>query len=290
MTLLLSAEVDRAVAVCQGGVSCLAGHQSFAAGRGACSTCASWSTPTARRSLRSSRGSTARCSGDALGEVARGLENIEFACGIPNLLKGGYSEQASTGIDVYSIKQPLGVVAGITPFNFPGMVPMWMFANALGVRQHVHPQAEREGSVGEHVHRRTAEAGRPARRLLQRRQRRQGGRRPHPRAPRHRRGQLRRLHTDRQVHLRDRHPNGKRVQALGGAKNHMLVLPDADLDMAADAAVSAGLRLGRRAVHGHLRRARQRRRSPTRWSTRSRSASRRSRSVRPASPRARWAR
>ncbi|HSB84945.1 MAG TPA: aldehyde dehydrogenase family protein, partial [Ilumatobacteraceae bacterium] len=68
---------------------------------------------------------------DAMGEVARGLENIEFACGIPNLLKGGYSEQASTGVDVYSIKQPLGVVAGITPFNFPGMVPMWMFANAL---------------------------------------------------------------------------------------------------------------------------------------------------------------
>ena len=63
--------------------------------------------------------------------MARGLENIEFACGIPNLLKGGYSEQASTGVDVYSIKQPLGVVAGITPFNFPAMVPMWMFANAL---------------------------------------------------------------------------------------------------------------------------------------------------------------
>ena len=68
---------------------------------------------------------------DALGEVARGLENVEFACGIPNLLKGGYSEQASTGVDVYSIRQPLGVVAGITPFNFPAMVPMWMFANAL---------------------------------------------------------------------------------------------------------------------------------------------------------------
>ena len=68
---------------------------------------------------------------DALGEVARGLENIEFACGIPHLLKGGYSEQASTGVDVYSIRQPLGVVAGITPFNFPAMVPMWMFANAL---------------------------------------------------------------------------------------------------------------------------------------------------------------
>src|SRR4051794_30724081 len=68
---------------------------------------------------------------DALGEVARGLENIEFATGIPHLLKGGYSEQVSTGVDVYSIRQPLGVVAGITPFNFPAMVPMWMFANAL---------------------------------------------------------------------------------------------------------------------------------------------------------------
>src|SRR5687768_15890739 len=68
---------------------------------------------------------------DAMGEVARGLENIEFACGIPNLLKGGFSEQASRGIDVYEIRQPLGVVAGITPFNFPAMVPMWMFANAI---------------------------------------------------------------------------------------------------------------------------------------------------------------
>ena len=68
---------------------------------------------------------------DAMGEVARGLENIEFACGIPNLLKGGFSEQASRGIDVYQIRQPLGVVAGITPFNFPAMVPMWMFANAI---------------------------------------------------------------------------------------------------------------------------------------------------------------
>ena len=68
---------------------------------------------------------------DAMGEVARGLENIEFACGVPNLLKGGFSEQVSTGVDVYSIRQPLGVVAGITPFNFPAMVPMWMFANAI---------------------------------------------------------------------------------------------------------------------------------------------------------------
>src|SRR5205823_13703933 len=68
---------------------------------------------------------------DAMGEVARGLENIEFACGIPNLLKGGFSEQASRGVDVYQIRQPLGVVCGITPFNFPAMVPMWMFANAI---------------------------------------------------------------------------------------------------------------------------------------------------------------
>src|SRR3954451_20877465 len=69
--------------------------------------------------------------GDAAGEVARGLENVEFACGIPHLLKGGYSEGAATGVDVYSLRQPLGVVAGITPFNFPAMVPMWMFANAI---------------------------------------------------------------------------------------------------------------------------------------------------------------
>src|SRR5262252_3665141 len=68
---------------------------------------------------------------DAMGEVARGLENIEFACGIPNLLKGGFSEQASRGVDVYQIRQPLGIVAGITPFNFPAMVPLWMFPNAI---------------------------------------------------------------------------------------------------------------------------------------------------------------
>ena len=68
---------------------------------------------------------------DALGEIARGLENLEFACGIPTLMKGGFSEQASTGVDVYQIRQPLGVVAGITPFNFPAMVPMWMFGNAI---------------------------------------------------------------------------------------------------------------------------------------------------------------
>ena len=85
---------------------------------------------------------------DAMGEVARGLENIEFACGVPNLLKGGFSEQVSTGVDVYSIRQPLGVVAGITPFNFPAMVPMWMFAERDRVREHVRAEAVGEGSVG----------------------------------------------------------------------------------------------------------------------------------------------
>ena len=177
--------------------------------------------------------------GDALGEVARGLENIEFACGIPNLMKGGYSEQASTGVDVYSIKQPLGVVAGITPFNFPAMVPMWMFANALACgNTFVLKPSEKDPSASMFIGELLKQAGLPdgcfnvvngdkvaVDRLLE--------------------------HPDVQaVSFVGSTPiaryiyetgtkNGKRVQALGGAKNHMLVLADADLDMAADAAVSA---------------------------------------------------
>ncbi len=176
---------------------------------------------------------------DALGEVARGLENIEFACGVPNLMKGGYSEQASTGIDVYSIKQPLGVVAGITPFNFPAMVPMWMFANALACgNTFVLKPSEKDPSASMFIGELLKQAGLPdgcfnvvngdkvaVDRLLE--------------------------HPDVQaVSFVGSTPiaryiyetgtkNGKRVQALGGAKNHMLVLADADLDMAADAAVSA---------------------------------------------------
>src|ERR1700680_1052889 len=85
---------------------------------------------------------------DAIGEVSRGLENIEFACGIPNLLKGGFSEQSSRGIDVYQIRQPLGVVAGITPFNFPAMVPMWMFANGIACgNTFILKPSERDPSV-----------------------------------------------------------------------------------------------------------------------------------------------
>ncbi|MEN9647129.1 MAG: methylmalonate-semialdehyde dehydrogenase [Actinomycetota bacterium] len=177
--------------------------------------------------------------GDALGEVARGLENIEFACGIPNLLKGGYSEQASGGVDVYNIKQPLGVVAGITPFNFPAMVPMWMFANALACgNTFVLKPSEKDPSASMFIAELLKQAGLPD-------------------------GTFNIVHGDKvAVDRLLEHPdiqaisfvgstpiakyiyetgtkNGKRVQALGGAKNHMLVLPDADLDMAADAAVSA---------------------------------------------------
>jgi malonate-semialdehyde dehydrogenase (acetylating) / methylmalonate-semialdehyde dehydrogenase len=176
---------------------------------------------------------------DALGEVARGLENIEFATGIPNLLKGGYSEQVSTGIDVYQIRQPLGVVAGITPFNFPAMVPMWMFANAIACGNcFILKPSEKDPSASLLIARLLSEAGLPdgvfnviqgdkvaVDRLLE-----------HP--------------TIRALSFVGSTPiakyiyetgtrNGKRVQALGGAKNHMVVLPDADIDMAADAAVSA---------------------------------------------------
>ncbi len=176
---------------------------------------------------------------DALGEIARGVENVEFACGIPALLKGGYTEQASSGVDVYSIRQPLGVVAGITPFNFPAMVPMWMFANALMCgNTFVLKPSEKDPSASMFIADLLRQAGLPE-------------------------GVFNVVHGDKVAvdRLLD-HPdiaavsfvgstpiaryvyetgtkNGKRVQALGGAKNHMLVLPDADLNMAADAAVSA---------------------------------------------------
>ncbi len=178
---------------------------------------------------------------DALGEVARGLENIEFACGIPQLIKGEYSEQAASGIDVYSIRQPLGVVAGITPFNFPAMVPMWMFANALACgNTFVLKPSEKDPSVSL-LPRRTARPGRSAGRLLQRRAGRQGRRRRDssntPTSPRSASSAPPRSPG---TSTRPARANGKRVQALGGAKNHMLVLSDADVDMAADAAIGAG--------------------------------------------------
>jgi malonate-semialdehyde dehydrogenase (acetylating)/methylmalonate-semialdehyde dehydrogenase len=176
---------------------------------------------------------------DAMGEVARGLENIEFACGIPNLLKGGFSEQSSRGIDVYQIRQPLGVVAGITPFNFPAMVPMWMFANAIACgNAFILKPSERDPSVSLFLAELLKQAGVPdgifnvvqgdrlaVERLLE-----------HP--------DIKAISfvgsTPVAKHIYETATrNGKRVQALGGAKNHMLVLPDADVPMAADAAVSA---------------------------------------------------
>jgi malonate-semialdehyde dehydrogenase (acetylating) / methylmalonate-semialdehyde dehydrogenase len=178
--------------------------------------------------------------GDALGEVARGLENIEFACGIPHLLKGGFSEQASTGVDVYSIRQPLGVVAGITPFNFPAMVPMWMFANAIACgNTFVLKPSEKDPSASLLMADLLRQAGLPdgvfnviqgdkvaVDRILE-----------HP--------DIAAVSfvgsTPIARHIYETGTrNGKRVQALGGAKNHMVVLPDADVEMAADAAVSAG--------------------------------------------------
>ena len=177
---------------------------------------------------------------DALGEVQRGLEVVEFACNIAHLLKGNYSEQVSTSVDTYTLRQPLGVVAGITPFNFPTMVPMWMFPIAIACgNTFVLKPSEKDPSTSLINAELLAEAGLPE-------------------------GVFNVVHGDKvAVDALLEHDdvaaisfvgstpiakyiyetgtkNGKRVQALGGAKNHMIVLPDADMDLAADAAVSAG--------------------------------------------------
>ena len=177
---------------------------------------------------------------DAQGEVTRGLEVVEFACGIPHLLKGGFSEEVSTGIDVYSIRQPLGPVAIISPFNFPAMVPMWFFPIALACGNSVIIKpSEKDPSAIMYIAELLKEAGLPD-------------------------GVFNVVHGDKEaVDALLNHPGiksvsfvgstpiakyvyetgtkaGKRVQALGGAKNHMVVLPDADLDLAADSAVNAG--------------------------------------------------
>ena len=177
---------------------------------------------------------------DALGEVTRGQEVVEFACGIPHLLKGGFSEGVSNGVDVYSIRQPLGVVAGITPFNFPAMVPMWFFPIAIAAgNTFVLKPSEKDPSAAIWLANLWKEAGLPdgvfnviqgdkvaVDRILE-----------HPKV--------------KAVSFVGSTPiakyvyengtkNGKRVQSLGGAKNHMVVLPDADLELTADAAINAG--------------------------------------------------
>jgi malonate-semialdehyde dehydrogenase (acetylating)/methylmalonate-semialdehyde dehydrogenase len=177
---------------------------------------------------------------DALGEVQRGLEVVEFACNIAHLTKGEFSEQVSSGVDTFTLRQPLGVVAGITPFNFPAMVPMWMYPLAIACgNTFVLKPSEKDPSASMFCAELMADAGLPP-------------------------GVLNIVHGDKVAVDRIlAHPDiravsfvgstpvaryiyengtkaGKRVQALGGAKNHMVVLPDADMEMAADAAVSAG--------------------------------------------------
>ena len=177
---------------------------------------------------------------DAKGELARGLENVEYACGLMEHLKGEFSSQVTDGVDVHSLREPVGVVAAITPFNFPIMVPLWMTANAIASGNAVILKpSERDPSVSVRLGELLSESGLPA-------------------------GVFNVLHgnADTVTQLLE-HPgvdaisfvgstpiarhvyqtgtaHGKRVQALGGAKNHMVVLPDADLDIAADAAINAG--------------------------------------------------
>lgn len=177
---------------------------------------------------------------DAIGEVQRGLEVVEFACNVAHLIKGEFSEQVSTGVDTFTMRQPLGVVAGITPFNFPAMVPMWMYPLAIACgNTFILKPSEKDPSASMYCAELMAEAGLPP-------------------------GVFNVVHGDKVAVDRIlAHPDieavsfvgstpiaryiyetgtraGKRVQALGGAKNHMVVLPDADMELAADAAVSAG--------------------------------------------------
>jgi malonate-semialdehyde dehydrogenase (acetylating)/methylmalonate-semialdehyde dehydrogenase len=177
---------------------------------------------------------------DALGEVSRGLEVVEFACGIPHLLKGGYSEQVSTGVDVHSKRQPLGVVGIISPFNFPAMVPMWFFPVAIAAGNTVVLKpSEKDPSAAIWMAELWKEAGLPdgVFNVLQGDKEAVDALLDHP--------DVKAISfvgstpIARYVYERSS-SNGKRVQALGGAKNHMVVLPDADLDLAADQAVSAG--------------------------------------------------
>jgi malonate-semialdehyde dehydrogenase (acetylating)/methylmalonate-semialdehyde dehydrogenase len=177
---------------------------------------------------------------DAAGEVQRGLEVVEFACGIPHLLKGEHSEQVSRGVDAYSVREPLGVVAGITPFNFPVMVPMWMFPLAIAAgNAFVLKPSERDPSASVRLAELFTEAGLPAGvfNVLQGDASAVNALLDHPDVS----GISFVGSTPIAKHVYSRGTaNGKRVQALGGAKNHMVVLPDADVEVAADAAVSAG--------------------------------------------------
>src|SRR6201985_2244986 len=177
---------------------------------------------------------------DARGDIQRGLEVVEFACGIPHLMKGEYTEGAGPGIDIYSMRQPLGVVAGITPFNFPAMIPMWMFGVAIACGNcFINKPSEKDPSVPLRLAELMMEAGAPA-------------------------GVLQVVNGDKEavdailddpdikavsfvgssaiahyVYSRGT-ANNKRVQAMGGAKNHAIIMPDADLDQVTNELIGAG--------------------------------------------------
>jgi malonate-semialdehyde dehydrogenase (acetylating)/methylmalonate-semialdehyde dehydrogenase len=176
---------------------------------------------------------------DAAGEVSRGLENVEFACGIAHHLKGEINEQVSSGVDAYTLRQPIGVVAGITPFNFPAMVPSWMFATAIACgNAFICKPSERDPSAVMLIAKWLTEAGLPdgVFNVLQGDKVAVDGLLEHPDVSAI--SFVGSTPIARYVYETGTKA-GKRVQALGGAKNHMLVLPDADIEMAADAAVSA---------------------------------------------------
>ena len=227
---------------------------------------------------------------DAKGEVIRGMEVVEFACGIAQLTKGEYSDQVSTDIDVLSFRQPLGVCAGITPFNFPIMVPMWMHPMAIATgNTFVLKPSERDPCVSNFVAELYAR-GRPARRRVQRRPRRQGRRRRAARPPRRGRRQLRRLDPDREVRLRARH---RERQARAGARRReepRRRAPRRRPRLHRQPPHRRGLRLRRPALHGDRRRRRGGRRRRRADRAPAREGAGRSRSA-PASTRSpRWAR
>ncbi|MFZ1063841.1 MAG: CoA-acylating methylmalonate-semialdehyde dehydrogenase [Acidimicrobiales bacterium] len=177
---------------------------------------------------------------DAHGELARGLENVEYACGLTEHLKGGFSSQVADGVDVHSLREPVGVVAAITPFNFPAMVPLWMSANALATGNAVVLKpSERDPSVSVRLGELLVEAGLPKGvfNVLQGNASTVNALLVHPGVDAI--SFVGSTPVARHVYETGTAHN-KRVQALGGAKNHMVVLPDADLDVAADAAVNAG--------------------------------------------------
>ncbi len=180
-----------------------------------------------------------KISSDALGEVARGIENVEYACGITEHLKGSYSEQVSKGVDVTTVRQPVGVIAGITPFNFPAMVPLWMIPNAVACgNTFVLKPSEKDPSATLLIAELFQEAGFPngVLNVLNGDRVAVEGLLEHPQVSAV--SFVGSTPIARSIHQRAS-AKGKRVQALGGAKNHMLVMPDADFAAAADAAVSA---------------------------------------------------